>query len=180
MRCKNHCGWYAWDVSKFSETISVFLTSVLRHRVNGSPQGEWNFCKGEWKKRGEWRVIEFSVAKLLRPLVLVFLPNTFQQSCIKWPTSSVLTLRLKQPATYHLRRTVLHDAVNYLHAMIAVDSVPCFTYSSDGISAVPAWTSCTPERRLPGRIAVLTKVSFSISGDNQTREHWSEWPYHLK
>jgi len=35
----------------------------------------------------------------------------------------------------------------------------------------------TPVRKLLGRIAVLSKDLFSISGENQTHEHWSEYSY---
>ena len=36
---------------------------VFLNRVNVSPQGEWSFCKGEWKKqggaRGEWNMCSY-------------------------------------------------------------------------------------------------------------------------
>jgi len=31
-----------------SKSVVFSLSAVLFNRVNGSPQGEWNFCKGEW------------------------------------------------------------------------------------------------------------------------------------
>jgi len=36
------------------------------------------------------------------------------------------------------------------------------------------WSACTPVRKLLHRITVLSKVSFSISSENQAHEHWSE------
>jgi len=42
---------------------------VLLKQVNGSPQGEWNFFKGERKNRTEWRVNEFFVVKFLHHLL---------------------------------------------------------------------------------------------------------------
>jgi len=36
------------------------------------------------------------------------------------------------------------------------------------------WAFCIPVWRLCGRIAVLSKASFSTSGEKQTHEHWSE------
>ena len=60
--------------------------------------------------------------------------------------------------------------------------MPCFIHSSDGISAVLCmrWTSCTPVRRLIGRIVVFSKDSFSILSENQTHKHWSEQPSQSK
>ena len=40
--------------------------------------------------------------------------------------------------------------------------------------------SSTPVRRLSAKIAVPSKVSFWISSENQTYEHYSELPYQLK
>jgi len=53
--------------------------------------------------------------------------------------------------------------------------MPWLIQSSGGISAVLfIWASCTPVQRLSARSAVLSKVSFSISSENQTHEHSSE------
>ena len=82
---------HVYKTSRVFRGLEQLSSSVLPNRVNGSPQGEWDFCKGEWKNRGEWRVNQFSVAKFLHPLIVAFLPNTYQQSWTKWRTSNVLS-----------------------------------------------------------------------------------------
>ena len=85
--------WLLWSVFKYllinrdwESNFRKYCDStrlVLQKRVYCSPQGEWNFCKGRWKKRGEWRVNEFSVTKCFYHLILLPLPKSHQQSWIK-------------------------------------------------------------------------------------------------
>jgi len=60
---------------------------------------------------------------------------------------------------------------------------PGFTHSSDRLLEFllcSVWASCNPAQRLSGRIASLSKVSFSILSENQAHEHWSQKPFQLK
>jgi len=42
------------------------------------------------------------------------LTKTYQKLWMIWWTSSILTLYLQQSATYHFRKTILYDTVNWV------------------------------------------------------------------
>jgi len=128
-----------------AKSRAVLLTRWMVHpRLNEIFQG-WMNEKG-WMK-GE----KISVAKFFDPLVFLVLPNTYQQPWIKWRTSRILSLPLKQSATYHF-------IINYLFDTIGINVTErchiLLTWMTESLLC-SAWPSCTPDRKLSARIAVL-------------------------
>ena len=104
--------WYFWTKSvivsyRIGKRPWQASIPVLHSWVNGSPQDEWNFWQRWMKEHGRMKDEWIFVAKFSHPLVLVFLPNTYQQTWIKLRTSSILTLQLQQSGTYHFRKTLI-------------------------------------------------------------------------
>jgi len=142
-------------------------SAVLLNQVNGSPQREWKFCRGEW---------HFSSSIFVSSGNVRF--PCFLTQHIAWRTSSVITLRyLTAVSNLSLQKNC---SMVQLTAFIKkrvdfTERCHVLLNLSDGISAVLCMSvlySCVNVICYRG-IAVLSKVSFSISSENQTPDHSS-------
>ena len=129
-------------------------------------------------------VNEISVSNFLHSLVVtcifLFFYPTHKHSLLKWPTSSVLTLRLQRSETYHFSKPCC-GAINCVYDIIRINFTErCHVWLTPQAESLPCsvWGSCAPVRST--ETTVLSQVLFSISSEHQTHEHWSDLPYQSK
>ena len=127
--------------------------------MNGSPQDEWNFCKGERKNRCERRLSEFFVVKFLHPLVLVLFTQHISAIIDKLVNLKRFNFASKVLGNLPLQEncTMTQATASSITGIVCTERCHVlFTRVMESLLC-SARAFCNPVRKLLGSIAVLRK-----------------------
>lgn len=164
------------DIEGFNPALCIFTTPwkalyrpVLFNRVNGSPQGEFNFCKDEWKKwgmKGEFYInFLWPFGFFFTQHMLAIINKMANLKRSNFSSEAVRNLSLQENCTLMILTTSMH--------------ISGIAFVRDSMFYSLEWRDlfCALHEVLYECYLVesqFSKVLFSIPRENQTHEHWLE------